>query len=154
MKKENTKEYINIPKKKGFIYRGMSYQEFANAKRNNYFRSSSSILGTYASDDPYTAECYAEYLAPKGRISLPTRPTYVVAFSKKSLDIVCSENINSFIKFCKKLKIITLQHPILYWQSLFKKYVSGDDQIIVGKIPFSKAKEIYKFSRGKWIRIK
>lgn len=147
------KEYTKIPKKKSFVYRGISYQEFVNAQSNGYFQSSSTF-GTYASDEPYTAECYAAHLAPTGKVPSLTKPTYVIAFSKKNLNIIDSKNIDSFIKFCKKLNLITKQKPVLYWQMLFKEYVSGDDHLIIGKIPFKQAKEIYKFSVGKWVKIK
>lgn len=147
-------KYDNIPKKKGFIYRGISNQEFENAKEKKYFRSHSTYFGTYASDNPYTAECYAEYLAPKGKVSTLKRPTYVIVFKENELTVLSSKNMSGFITFCKKLNLINKTKNITYWQSFFKEHVSGDDHLIIGKVPFNKTKEIYKFNMGHWMRIK
>jgi len=145
--------YEHPPKKKGLVYRGMSNIEYESAKRNGYFRSSD-VVGTYASNDPFTAECYAVYLLPTGKATTQTKPGVVVAFNTRNLEIINSKKLPLFIKNCKKLKVVTKDFPVLYWQILFKKGVSGDDHLIMGSIPFSKAKEIYKFSLGKWVRIK
>lgn len=148
-------EYDRIPKKKGYIYRGMSSQEFENAKRNKYFMSTGTLIGTYAAGEPETAEGYAEYFVPsKSRLSMIGKPTYVVAFKEKDLNVFSGKDIDSFVRYCKKYGWRKKKYTDLQWRMLFKEKVPGDSYLIMGKVPFSKAKEVYKFVMGKWVKIK
>ena len=132
-----------IPKHKGLIYRGMSNQEFVNAKRNGYFKSIKSFY-TYFSDNPPTAEDYGENI-PFHPVSTFSKPNYIIAVRYKSgptWRIISYKDIPKNVNLQEQMK--------------FKEIASGDDYALEGTLPFSKAIEIYEFSvieKG-WKRIK
>jgi len=150
-------DYKSITKKKGFLYRGISNNDYIVSKHRGYFWSvSRDVIGLYFSDDPYTAECYSEKLTLKGKTSTPNRPNYIVVYSKRDLPkLLTGKNMKSFVEFCKKVDTIQKKDDIHY-QMIFKRYVSGDDHLFIGKLSFGKAKEIYEYRPmlNSWLRIK
>ena len=79
--------YEKIPRKAGLVYRGMSWQEYQNAKRKGYFKSRGSynigttqVGATCGSLDPDTAMLYAANFAPMQKKPTPNEPGVVIAF--------------------------------------------------------------------------
>lgn len=87
LRDDQTRSLYDFPAKReeGFIFRGMSYEEYQQAQKDGFFKSKGTYnLGpdqeglTYYSKDPEQASAYASGFAPWQYKATPTRPAVVV----------------------------------------------------------------------------
>ena len=78
-----------IPQKPGRVYRGMSHQEYINAKKKGCFRSrggynigDAQVGKTFGTTEAQTGQIYASGFQPFSKTGTPDKPSKVVVFKK------------------------------------------------------------------------
>lgn len=118
----------DIPQKEGLVYRGMSHQEYENAKKKGYFKSREKYnLGyqeglTFGSKDPETAQVYASGFAPIHKTPTPEHKGKVVAFKENKNWLGPGEASDKGRDFI----------------------ITGQERAHEGPIPFSQVEEVYE----------
>jgi len=116
----------NIPKDKGYIYRGMSWQEYQNSLKRGFFQSRGGWnIGetqknlTIGTKDPERAAFYATSFTPWQKTPTPESPAIIVAFDN---------------------------------QGWFQEPLSGnkDEMAFKGLLPLSSVKGVYQFQIQTW----